>query len=250
MVQGVVVFTYYWWAVSIEKIENQRLKQNIDHKKYIQRTFYLAKKGKGRVAPNPLVGCVIVKNNIIIGEGYHKKFGENHAEIDAFKNCIEDPTDASLYVTLEPCSHHGKTGPCCNVIAENGIRDVYISMLDPNEKVNGKGVDYLESKGIFVQSDILLEESRKLNKGYLNWIKYKRPYVIGKLAQDNRGFIAKKGSVSLNGISLTVNQVKNDFIVLNIIPFTWLNTNLKGLKIGDRINLEVDMLARYVTQNQ
>ncbi len=164
------------------------------HEKYMFRALHLAKKGQGNVSPNPMVGCVIVKNGKIIGEGFHKKFGENHAEIDAFKNCIEDPTDASLYVTLEPCSHHGKTGPCCNIIAENGIRDVYISMLDPNEKVNGKGVDYLESKGIFVQSDILLEESIKLNKGYLNWIKYKRPYVIGKLAQDSRGFIAKKGS--------------------------------------------------------
>ena len=164
------------------------------HEKYMYRALHLAKKGQGNVSPNPMVGCVIVKNGKIIGEGFHKKFGENHAEIEAFNNCIEDPTDAALYVTLEPCFHHGKTGPCCNVIAENGIRDVYISMLDPNEKVNGKGVDYLENKGILVQSNILLGESTQLNRGYLNWIKYGKPYVIGKLAQDKRGFIAKKGS--------------------------------------------------------
>jgi len=164
------------------------------HEKYMSRAIHLAKKGQGMVSPNPMVGCVIVKNGEIIGEGYHKKFGESHAEIVAFKNCIKDPTDAAIYVTLEPCSHHGKTGPCCNVIVENGIRDVYVSMLDPNENVNGQGIDYLKKSGINVQCDILKNESYKLNKGYLHWIKTKKPLVIGKLAQDDRGFIAKKGS--------------------------------------------------------
>ncbi len=179
------------------------------HETYMFRALQLAKKGQGRVSPNPMVGCVIVKNGKIIGEGYHRQFGKDHAEVEAFKNCLEDPVDAALYVTLEPCSHYGKTGPCCNFIVENGIRDVYIAMLDPNEKVNGKGVDYLESKGIFVQSNILLDESKKLNRGYLNWIKTKKPYVIGKLAQDSRGFIGKKGAqVWITGKNSIINSHK------------------------------------------
>ena len=163
------------------------------HEKYMLRALHLAKKGQGNVSPNPMVGCIVVKNGKVIGEGYHKKFGGNHAEIEAIQNCVEDPTDAALYVTLEPCSHYGKTGPCCNAIVESGIRDVYVSMLDPNDEVNGSGIEYLENKGIHVQSNILLDESISLNKGYLNWIKTNKPYVIGKLAQDSRGFIAKKG---------------------------------------------------------
>ncbi len=164
------------------------------HEKYMSRAIYLAKKGEGKVSPNPMVGCVIVKSGKIIGEGYHEKFGGDHAEVAAFKNCIDDPTDSSIYVTLEPCFHYGKTGPCCNTIVENGIRDVYVSMLDPNEKVNGKGLDFLINSGINVQCDILKEDSENLNKGYLHWIKNKTPLVIGKLAQDDRGFIAKTGS--------------------------------------------------------
>ena len=164
------------------------------HEKYMFRAMHLAKKGQGKVSPNPMVGCVIVKNGEIIGEGYHKDFGGAHAEVVAFKNCINDPTDGAIYVTLEPCSHHGKTGPCCNVIVENGIRDVYVSMLDPNKEVNGKGIEYLKNLGINVQCDILKDEAKNLNKGYLHWIKTKIPLVIGKLAQDDRGFIAKTGS--------------------------------------------------------
>ena len=164
------------------------------HEKYMFRAMHLAKKGQGKVSPNPMVGCVIVKNGEIIGEGYHKQFGGAHAEVAAFKNCIKDPTDGAIYVTLEPCSHHGKTGPCCNVIVENGIRDAYVSMLDPNKEVNGKGIEHLKNSGINVQCDILKDEAKNLNKGYLHWIKTKTPLVIGKLAQDDRGFIAKKGS--------------------------------------------------------
>ena len=143
------------------------------HENFMSRAIHLAKKGRGKVSPNPMVGCVIVKNGKIIGEGFHKKFGGDHAEVDAFKNCTDDPTDASLYVTLEPCSHFGKTGPCCNAIIENGIRDVYISMPDPNKKVNGNGIDFLKNSGINVECNILKNESKELNKGYINWIKTK-----------------------------------------------------------------------------
>ena len=100
------------------------------HKKYIQRTFYLAKKGLGKVFPNPLVGCVIVKNNKIIGEGYHKKYGGNHAEVNAI-NSVKDKkqiNDSSVYINLEPCSHYGKTPPCVNLIAKNRISNVFFSV--------------------------------------------------------------------------------------------------------------------------
>ena len=164
------------------------------HEKYMSRAIHLAQKGLGKVSPNPMVGCVIVKNGKVIGEGFHKSFGENHAEIEAFKNCIVDPLDASIYISLEPCSHQGKTPPCHTAMIENGIRDVYIAMSDPNPIMNGKGIEYLKNKGLNVQIGILEEEAKQINRGYSNWIKTKLPLVIGKIAQDKRGFIAKKGS--------------------------------------------------------
>ena len=164
------------------------------HEQYMDRAIYLAQKGRGKVSPNPMVGCIIVKNGKIIGEGYHKSFGGDHAEVDAFKNCIEDPTDASIYITLEPCVHFGKTPPCSNAILENGIRDVYIAAIDPNPLMSGKGVDFLKQSGINVQINILNKEASYLNRGYSKWIKTNQPLVIGKVAQDKKGFIGKKGS--------------------------------------------------------
>ena len=164
------------------------------HEKYMSRAIYLAQKGRGKVSPNPMVGCVIVKNGKVIGEGFHKSFGSPHAEIEAIKNCITDPSDSSIYISLEPCVHHGKTPPCCMAIIENGIRDIYIAMSDPNPIVNGKGIDFFRSKGLNVQTKILEEESQKINRGYSNWITTNKPLVIGKIAQDERGFIAKKGA--------------------------------------------------------
>tara|TARA_B100000029_G_scaffold457481_1_gene486226 strand:- start:350 stop:1435 length:1086 start_codon:yes stop_codon:yes gene_type:complete len=163
------------------------------HEQYMLRAIHLAEKGRGKVSPNPMVGCVIVKNGKIVGEGYHESFGGDHAEINALKNCVDDPSDSSIYISLEPCIHEGKTPPCCNAIIENGIRDVYVSMVDPNPIVNGKSIDYLRNRGINVQTDILKKQSEELNRGYINWIKTNFPLVIGKLAQDNRGFIAKQG---------------------------------------------------------
>ena len=107
------------------------MKYNI-HQEYMYRALELAKKGLGKVSPNPMVGCVIVKKGKIIGEGYHINYGGNHAEKEAFSNCSEDPSEGSLYVTLEPCVHHGHTPPCINSILENGIRDVYIALKDSN----------------------------------------------------------------------------------------------------------------------
>ena len=164
------------------------------HETYMQKAIDLAIKGRGNVSPNPLVGCVVVKNGSIIGEGYHKKFGYSHAEVDALNNCIEDPSGGSIYVTLEPCNHYGKTPPCIDYIIKSGIRDVYISQLDPNPKMSGKSIELLKNAGINVKHDILVDKTKVINRFYSKWIINKVPYVIGKIAQDSRGFIAKNKS--------------------------------------------------------
>ena len=118
--------------------------------KYMQRALDLAKKGEGRTSPNPMVGCVIVKDDRIIGEGYHEKYGELHAERNALKNCSESSEGATLYVTLEPCCHHGKTPPCTDAIIENKIKRVVIGTMDTNALVGGKGMELLKQGGIEV----------------------------------------------------------------------------------------------------
>jgi len=149
----------------------------------------LAQKGRGAVSPNPLVGCIIVKEGKIIGEGYHKKYGEHHAEVEAFNNCIEDPEGADLYVNLEPCSIHSKTPPCTEKIIHSGIKNVYIGIKDENPDINGSGIDELKRNNINVFEGILEGECREINFGFLNWITRKKPYVIAKVAQTKDGYI-------------------------------------------------------------
>ena len=126
-----------------------------NHDKYMSFAIELAKKGRGTVSPNPLVGCVVVKNGRVIGEGYHSKFGADHAEVIALKNCSESPVGASLYINLEPCCIYGKTPPCTKIIIENSIESVYIGAKDPNPEINGMGIKELEKYGIKVTTDIL-----------------------------------------------------------------------------------------------
>ena len=161
---------------------------------YMLQAIELAKKGRGKVSPNPLVGCIIVKDKRIISEGYHKKYGENHAEIDALNNCSEDPVDADLYVTLEPCSIYSKTPPCINHIISNSIRNVFIGIVDKNPKINGNGIEKLKIQGVNVYKGILEKECYELNKGFFNWITEKKPWVIVKLAQSNNGYISLDSS--------------------------------------------------------
>ena len=168
------------------------------HKKFIRRSLYLAKKGIGKVFPNPMVGCVIVKKNKIIGEGYHKKFGSAHAEIIAINNVInkKDIEGASIYVNLEPCSHFGKTPPCTDKIIEYKPKEVIISNTDPNPLVNGKGIKKLKNNNINVVSGVLEKEGKKLNKRFFVNQEKKRPYVILKWAETSDGFIAKEDGTS------------------------------------------------------
>lgn len=156
----------------------------------MRRAIELAKKGGGFVHPNPLVGCVVVKDGTIIAEGYHEKYGEFHAERNALTRCQSETKDSLLYVTLEPCCHHGKTPPCTEIIIEKGIKKVYVGILDPNPLVAGKGVKRLQDAGIEVEVGLCADEIRELNKVFLKYITTKRPYVIMKTAMTLDGKIA------------------------------------------------------------
>ena len=157
---------------------------------YMQRAIELAKKGVGRVNPNPLVGAVIVKDGRIIGEGYHAKYGELHAERQAFANLTEDAKGAELYVTLEPCCHYGKQPPCTDAIIEHGIRKVYVGSHDPNALVAGGGIQRLREAGIEVESGLMKEECDALNPVFFHFIQKKTPYVVMKYAMTMDGKIA------------------------------------------------------------
>ena len=157
---------------------------------YIQLAIEIAKKGRGNVSPNPLVGCVIVKNEKIIGAGYHEKFGKNHAEINAINSTSESPEGSTLYVNLEPCSHHGKTPPCVDKIIESKIKRVVIGTLDVNPLVSGKGIKALKNAGVEVKAGIVEKECINLNKFFFKYITKKIPYVTLKSAQTIDGKIA------------------------------------------------------------
>lgn len=157
---------------------------------YMLRAIQLAKKGEGWTNPNPMVGAVIVKDGRIIGEGYHKKYGELHAERNAIASLTESAEGAVIYVTLEPCCHHGKTPPCTEAIIEQKIRKVVIGSRDPNPKVAGKGVQILRDHGVEVETGLLEEECLSLNEIFFHYITTKMPYVAMKYAMTLDGKIA------------------------------------------------------------
>jgi diaminohydroxyphosphoribosylaminopyrimidine deaminase/5-amino-6-(5-phosphoribosylamino)uracil reductase len=159
---------------------------------YMRVAIDLAKLGEGYVSPNPLVGAVIVKNGKIIGRGYHQKYGDCHAEVNAFKNCEESAEGAEMYVTLEPCAHYGKQPPCALAIVEKGVKKVYVGMTDPNPLVAGKGIEILKNAGIEVETGILENECKALNPVFLKYITTGLPYVVMKTAVTLDGKIAAK----------------------------------------------------------
>jgi diaminohydroxyphosphoribosylaminopyrimidine deaminase / 5-amino-6-(5-phosphoribosylamino)uracil reductase len=163
---------------------------------YIQLAIELAKKGEGQVSPNPLVGCVIIKDNRIVGAGYHQKFGEDHAEVNAINSSAESLEGATLFVNLEPCSHQGKTPPCVDLIIKEKIKRVVIGTLDINPLVSGNGVKALKKAGIDVKVGVLEKECLELNKFFFKFIKNKIPYVTLKAAQTLDGMIADKNNYS------------------------------------------------------
>ena len=157
---------------------------------YMQLALELAKKGAGYVNPNPLVGAVIVKDDKIIGKGYHKKYGKPHAEVNAFNDLQQPPTNATMYVTLEPCSHYGKTPPCVDAIIKNKLKKVVIGSLDPNPLVAGRSLTKLTAAGIEVETGILKAECDELNAPFFHYITKKTPYVVMKYAMTSDGKIA------------------------------------------------------------
>lgn len=157
---------------------------------YMRRALELARKGEGHTSPNPMVGCVVVKDGRIISEGYHEKYGEFHAERNALIRCTEDTAGADLYVTLEPCCHQGKTPPCTDIIIEKKIARVFVGSMDSNPLVAGKGVQILRDHGIYVETGILDAECRKLNEVFYHYIATKTPFVVMKYAMTLDGKIA------------------------------------------------------------
>ena len=167
----------------------------MEHEKYMSEALELAKKGMGFVSPNPMVGAVIVRDGEIIGRGWHKKYGELHAERTAFAYCDEngiDCTGADMYVTLEPCCHHGKQPPCTDAVIEHGIKRVFIGSADPNPMVSGKGVKILREHGIEVVEDVLREECDAINDIFFHWITHNFPFVTVKYAMTLDGKIATR----------------------------------------------------------
>lgn len=163
---------------------------------FMKRAIELAKQGSGWTAPNPLVGAVVVKNGRVIGEGYHRKYGELHAERNALAACTENPAGATLYVTLEPCCHYGKTPPCTEIIIEKKIAKVVIGSRDPNPKVAGKGARILREHGIEVVEDYMREACDALNPVFFHYITTKTPYVVLKFAMTLDGKIATRTGAS------------------------------------------------------
>ena len=161
--------------------------------KYMHRCLQLAAHGRGFTAPNPMVGAVIVHQGKIIGEGFHRKYGEPHAEVNAIASVKEEQLlkESTLYVNLEPCSHYGKTPPCSELIIRKQIPEVVIGQIDPYPEVSGNGIKNLKDAGIEVVYGILEKECCRLNKSYLTFIEEHRPYVILKWAQSADGFMDK-----------------------------------------------------------
>ncbi len=163
---------------------------------YMQRCLQLATLGAGSVAPNPMVGAVLVNNNVVIGEGFHQQYGQAHAEVNCINNVPAEMAhlipSSTLYVSLEPCNHTGHTGPCTDFIISHNIKKVVVACRDSYEKVNGSGIEKLKNAGVDVNEGILEKEALFLNRRFFSFHKKQRPYIILKWAQTSNGFISAK----------------------------------------------------------
>lgn len=212
---------------------------------YMLRAIELAEQGRGFTNPNPVVGAVIVKDGRIIGEGYHARYGELHAERNAIASLKESAEGATLYVTLEPCCHYGKTPPCTEAILEHHIKRVVIGSRDPNPKVAGKGAEMLRNAGVIVEEDFMKEECDALNQVFFHYITTKLPYVVMKYAMTADGKIATRTGASkwITGeeARMFVQRLRHQYMgimvgietVLSDDPM--LNVRMEGLKSPVRI---------------
>ena len=165
-------------------------------KKYMQRAIELAKRGRFTTSPNPNVGCVIVNDHTIVGEGFHQIAGSGHAEVHALAAAKLQATNATCYVTLEPCSHYGRTPPCALALVKAGVKRVVVAMVDPNPKVAGRGIAMLEAAGIVVDVGLLTKQAEALNLGFITRMQLKRPRVTVKMASSLDGKTALKNGLS------------------------------------------------------
>jgi diaminohydroxyphosphoribosylaminopyrimidine deaminase/5-amino-6-(5-phosphoribosylamino)uracil reductase len=203
------------------------------HQQYMSRAIALCLKGFGKVHTNPLVGCVIVYNNKIIGEGYHQIFGKAHAEVNAINSVSESDrkylSKSTLYVTLEPCCHFGKTPPCTDLIIHHKIPKVVVACLDPFEKVRGKGIKKLAEAGIAVSTGIMENEAKEANNRFLTFQTQKRPYIILKWAQSKNGIMAADNAndkkISGNAAQLLLHKWRSEETAFLIGEGTLLQDN-------------------------
>ena len=158
-----------------------------EDRKFMSRALELAVRGMGHTRPNPMVGAVLVKDGRIIGEGWHEQYGGPHAEVNCFNHATEDPKGATLYVTLEPCAHYGKTPPCADLVISKGVDRVVAAMVDPNPLVAGKGIRRIKDAGIFVTVGVMEKEARKLNEVFLKYVTQHKPFVLYKAAMSLDG---------------------------------------------------------------
>ena len=239
------------------------MEENIDEK-YMRMAIELAKKGAGAVNPNPMVGAVVVKNGEVIGKGYHKFFGGPHAEVYALEEAGEDAHGATIYVTLEPCSHYGKTPPCAKKIIDMGIKKCFIGSSDPNPKVAGKGVAMLKEAGIEVVENVLKEECDEVNQVFFKYIKTKIPYLFVKCGITLDGKIALSNGISkwitnsiarekvqyyrnkFMGIMVGINTVLTD----NPSLTTRIENGVNPFRIIVDPNLQIDENCKVVKNNE
>lgn len=225
-----------------------------NYEKYMRRAIELAEMGRGTASPNPMVGAVILKDNRVIGEGYHEKAGEPHAEINALRNASEDVAGAVMIVSLEPCNHFGRTPPCTEAIINAGIKKVVIGMIDPNPKCAGSGIRRLQDAGIEVEHGHLADEVAKQNEIFIKYITTRRPFVTIKAAISLDGKIAEAPGTStpITGEEARkrVHELRNEYDAIMVGIGTvladdpLLTTRLERDAIKNPIRIVVDSRAR------
>ncbi|UAJ65267.1 bifunctional diaminohydroxyphosphoribosylaminopyrimidine deaminase/5-amino-6-(5-phosphoribosylamino)uracil reductase RibD [Candidatus Schneideria nysicola] len=210
---------------------------------YLARAFELAKRGRFTTAPNPNVGCVIVSNAKIVGEGYHMCAGEPHAEICALDIAGKYASNATVYITLEPCSHYGRTPPCADALIKANVKRVVVAMLDPNPKVSGRGILRLQASGIEVRHSLMLEEAEAINKGFLKRMRTGLPWIRIKLASSLDGRTAMASGESK---WITSSQARQDLQIFRAESDVILSTASTVLIDNPELNIRYDSLPRDI----
>ena len=229
---------------------------------FMKKALRLAKKGLGNTSPNPLVGALVVKDDRIVGSGYHKRAGASHAEIEALSEAAEKARGGTLYVNLEPCNHYGRTPPCTNTIVKSGIKKVVMGMLDPNPHVIGGGCSFLSANGLDTKYGVLEEECARLNEVYIKYITKGRPFIIVKGALTLDGWMATRSGESkwitneksrkyvhylrdrVDGIMVGVETIISDNPLLK--PYLLKNTHPDPVRIITDTHLRIPLTSRVL----